>query len=448
VVEREVDRAWEITAVLDRLEREHRFPAVRFTSVKGFPGWSVVGNVFASRRAIAVLLDVPVERLTQEVAGRLERPIDPLVVGDGPVHERVLLGEEATLEALPIPTHHERDAGPYLSYGVAICKDPETGVRNVGVYRFMQRGPRELVPSLTSISNIADIFARQEAKGRPLDIAIVPGVSPLLGLAASYKAALGTDEIALAGALAGEPLELVPARTIDVEVPAAAEVVIEARIQPGGRYPEAPFADMSRSYSRQKQGPLVEVLAITHRADPIFQLAFSGHPDATNMAAVCHEVAIWRAVSQSSSCVTGVHVPASGYGFHCYLGVHKVPTVEGRERGEHRNAMLAAVGAVPQIKLVVAVDDDVDLYDDTAVVGAIARRFQAVDPLSGEPRLLVLPNLKGASYDPSSFHREHPNAKLLLDCTLRSDLDDQQRASFEEARCRGSEQIDLDAYLG
>jgi 2,5-furandicarboxylate decarboxylase 1 len=448
VVDRQVDRTWEITAVLDRLEREHRFPAVRFTAIKGFPGWSVVGNVFASRPAIAALLDAPLDRLTQEVARRLERPVDPVVVEDGPVHERVLLGDEATLEALPIPTHHERDAGPYLSYGVAICKDPDTGARNVGVYRFMQRGPRELVPSLTSISNIADIFARQEDKGRPLDIAIIPGVTPLLGLAASYKAALGTDEVALAGGLAGEPLELVPARTVDVEVPAAAEVVIEARIRPGGRYPEAPFADMSRSYSRQKQGPLVEVLAITHRSDPIFQLAFSGHPDATNMAAVCHEVAIWRAVSQSSSCVTGVHVPASGYGFHCYLGVHKVPTVEGRERGEHRNAMLAAVGAVPQIKLVVVVDDDVDIYDDTAVVGALARRFQAVDPLTGEPRLLVLPNVKGASYDPSSFHREYPNAKLLVDCTLRSDLDDGQRASFEEARCRGSDTIDLDAYLG
>ncbi|HKQ00650.1 MAG TPA: UbiD family decarboxylase [Actinomycetes bacterium] len=448
VVERAVDRTWEITAVLDRLERDHRFPAVRFSSIKGFPGWSVVGNVFASRPAIAALLDAPVDRLTEEVARRLERPIDPVLVDDGPVHDRVLTGDEATLEALPIPTHHERDAGPYLSYGVAVCKDPETGARNVGIYRFMQRGPRELVPSLTSISNIADIFARQEAKGRPLDLAILPGVTPLLGLAASYKAPLGTDELALAGALAGEPLELVRATTIDVEVPAAAEVVIEARVRPGERYPEAPFADMSRAYSRQKMGPLVEVKAITHRADPILQLAFSGHPDATNLAAVCHEVAIWRAVSQSSSCVTGVHVPASGYGFHCYLGVHKLPTVEGRERGEHRNAMLAAVGAVPQIKLVVAVDDDVDIYDDTAVMGALARRFQAVDPLTGEPRLTVLPNLKGASYDPSSFHREYPNAKLLVDCTLRSDLDEGQRASFEEARCRGSDDLDLDAYLG
>jgi 2,5-furandicarboxylate decarboxylase 1 len=448
VVDREVDRSWEITAVLDRLEREGRFPAVRFASVKGYPGWSVVGNVFATRQAVAALLDVPVARLTQEVAGRLERPVDPVAVADGPVHEHVLTGDQATLEALPIPTHHEGDAAPYLSYGVAICKDPETGARNVGVYRFMQRGPRELVPSLTSISNIADIFARQEAKGRPLDIAIVPGVSPLLGLAASYKAPLGTDEVALAGALAGEPLELVPARTVDVEVPASAEVVIEASIRPGERYPEAPFADMSRSYSRQKRGPLVEVKAITHRAGPILQLAFSGHPDATNMAAICHEVAIWRAVSQSSSCVTGVHVPASGYGFHCYLGVRKVPTVEGRERGEHRNAMLAAIGAVPQIKLVVAVDDDVDLYDDTAVIGALARRFQAVDPLTGEQRLLVVPNVKGASYDPSSFHREYPNAKLLVDCTLRSDLSDEQRASFVEARCAGSDTIDLGDYLG
>jgi 2,5-furandicarboxylate decarboxylase 1 len=447
VVEREVDRSWEVTAVLDRLEREHRFPAVLFRSIRDFPGWSVAGNVFASRPAIAALLGVPADRLTEEVASRLERPIAPVVVDDGPAHEHVLVGEDASLDALPIPTHHERDAGPYLSFGLAICKDPETGARNVGIYRFMRRAPRELVPSLTSISNIADIFGRQEARGRPLEVAIVPGVSPLLGLAASYRAPLGTDEVGLAGALTGEPLELVRARTIDVEVPASAEVVIEARILPGERYPEAPFADMSRSYSRRKRGPLVEVGAITHRRDPILQLAFSGHPDATNMAAICHEVAIWRAVRQSTSCVTGVHVPASGYGFHCYLAVRKVPTVEGRERGEHRNAMLAAVGAVPQIKLVVAVDDDVDIYDDAAVVGALARRFQAVDPMTGERRLRVLSGLKGASYDPSSFHREYPSSKVLVDCTLSSELSEEQRASFEEARCRGSDRIELGDYL-
>jgi 2,5-furandicarboxylate decarboxylase 1 len=446
-VDRTVDRTWEVTAVLDRLEREHRLDAVRFASVAGFPGWSIAGNVFASRAAIAALLGVGEAHLTEELAARLDRPVEPEVVDDGPVHEHVLTGEAATLDAVPLPTHHERDAGPYVSLGLTFCRDPDTGRRNVGIYRFMQRSARELVPSLTSISNIADIFRRQEARGEPLEIAIVPGASPLLALAATYRAPLGVDECALAGGIAGEPLRLVPGRTVDVEVPADAEVVIEARILPGARYTEAPFADMSRSYSRTKRGPLVEVLAVTHREEPILQLAFSGHPDATNMAAVCQEVAVWRAVRQSTPALRAVHVPASGYGFHCYLALEKSPTLEGNERGEQWNAMLAALGSVAQLKLVAAFDHDVDVFDDTAVLGALARRFQAVDPATGRQRLLVVPQATGATYDPSSLHREYPNAKVMLDATLPADLSPEQRSSFSEARCAGSDGVVLADYL-
>jgi 2,5-furandicarboxylate decarboxylase 1 len=348
---------------------------------------------------------------------------------------------------VPLPTLHERDAAPYISLGVAICRDPDTGSQNIGVYRFMQRGPRELVPSLTSISNAADIFGKYERRGQPMEIAIIPGASPALSLAASYRAAAGVDEAALAGGLAGEPLRQVPAKTVDLHVPADAEVVVEGLVQPGGRYPEAPFADMSRSYSRVKQGPLVTVSAITHRENPILQLAFSGHADAANMAALCHEAAIWRAVRQATGCVRAVHVPANGYGFHCYLGVEKTPTIEGRERGEHRNAMLAVLGAVTQIKLVAAFDADVDIYNDDEVLGALARRFQAVDPLTGEQRIQVIPNLRGATYDPSSFHREYPNSKLMIDATLPAGLTDDQRAGFEQARCAGSDQIALADYF-
>jgi 2,5-furandicarboxylate decarboxylase 1 len=111
------------------------------------------------------------------------------------------------------------------------------------------------------------------------------------------------------------------------------------------------------------------------------------------------------------------------------------------------NVMLAALGAVPQIKLIIVVDDDVDIYRDEAVLGAVARRFQVVDSLSRESRILVIPAAKGASYDPSSFHREYPNSKLLIDATIRSDLTDEQRASFAEARTIGSERIDLAEYL-
>jgi 2,5-furandicarboxylate decarboxylase 1 len=224
-------------------------------------------------------------------------------------------------------------------------------------------------------------------------------------------------------------------------------VVIEARILPGERYDEAPFADMSRSYSRVKRGPLTEVTAITHRSRPILQIAFSGHADATNMAAVCHEVAVLRAARAVSGAVTAVHVPASGYGFHCYLALEKAPTVEGRERGEQVNAMLAAVAAVPQLKLVIAVDHDVNVFDDVAVLEALARRFQPVDALSREDRLIVIRAAKGATYDPSSFHREYPNSKLLVDATISSDLTPEQRHGLREARTRGVDTIDLDAYL-
>ena len=387
------------------------------------------------------------ERLVAELSDRFGRPLPTSGTGSAPVQEVVATGGDASLDDIPLVWHHERDAGRYISMGLTFVKDPETGLRNAGIYRFMQRDATTLVPSLTSISNIADIFRRQEARGEPLDIAIVPSASPALTLAASYRAALGTDECTLAGGLQKAPVNLVPALTVDADVPADAEVVIEARIRPGERHPEAPFADMSGSYSRVKHGPLVEVSAITRRTDPILQLAFSGHPDATNMAAIGHEVAIWRAVQASSSNVVAVHVPASGYGFHCYLAIRKEPTVEGGERGEQRNVMLAALGAVPQIKLVVAFDHDVDIFNEHRVLGALARRFQAIDPRTGRGRITVIGDAKGATYDPSSFHREYPNPKLMIDATIPTDLDPAVRAAFEEARPGWRRSIDLDDYL-
>ena len=396
-VRRPVDPAWEVTAVLDRLERDGRYPAVVFEAVEGHPRWSITGNLFATRSKIAAFLGCGPEQVTTTLADRLERPIDPVVRPPGspaPCQQVVWRGEDATLDRLPLVIHHERDAAPYVSLGVTIARDPETGRRNMGVYRYMRQGDRAFVPSLTSVANISDLFKKAEERGEPLEVAILPGVHPLLALAASYAAPTGTDEVALAGGLLGRPVELVKATTLDLEVPAEAEVVIEARIMPGPRYPEAPFADMSRSYSRVKQGPLTEVTAITHRRSPILGIAFSGHPDATNMAAVCHEVAILRAARQASRGITAVAVPASGYGFHCYIAMRKRPTVEGRERGEQVNVMLAALGAVPQIKLCVVVDDDVDVYSDEAVLGALARRLQVVDPVTRDERILVIPAAK------------------------------------------------------
>jgi 2,5-furandicarboxylate decarboxylase 1 len=447
-ISRTVDPKGEVAAVLDHLENAHMWSAALFTSIAGYEGWSIAGSLFADRSGVATVFGVDPSSLTAALSERLDSPIAPEIVDRGLVQEITSVGDDASLDDIPLLLHHERDAGRYVSLGLTFVKDPDSGMRNAGIYRFMQRDRRTLVPSLTSISNIADIFRRQEERGLPLDIAIVPAASPAMIVAAGYRAGLGVDECALAGGLQGEPVSLVPARTVDVEVPADAEVVIEARILPGERHPEAPFADMSRSYSRVKLGPLTEITAITRRRDPILQVAYSGHADATNMAAIGQEIAVWRAARAASSNLTGVHIPASGFGLHCYLSIRKAPTVEGFERGEQRNAMLAALGAVPQIKLIIAFDDDVNIFDESKVLGALARRFQAKDPSTGEDRLLVIPNSKGATYDPSSFHREYPNAKLMIDATLRSDLAPEVRAGFDEAQPAWSAPIDLADYLG
>lgn len=197
-VNRPVERSWEVAAVLDRLEYSGRFDPVLFRSVLGHPAWSILGNLFADRNTIASFLGIGASQLSAEFTRRLKHPIPAVMVDDGPVQAHLIAGD-AGLDAVPLPTLHERDAAPYISLGVAICRDPDTGVQNVGVYRFMQRGPRELVPSLTSISNAADIFRRYERRGQPMEMAIVPGASPALSLAASYRAAAGVDEAALAG---------------------------------------------------------------------------------------------------------------------------------------------------------------------------------------------------------------------------------------------------------
>ena len=445
-VSRPVDPVGELTGVVSAMEDSGLWSAALFESIKGYDDWRVVSSLFADRRNVAAMLGAEQAQLTAQLSKRFGDPIDTETVDEGPVQEIVLEGDDASLDDIPLVWHHAKDAGRYISMGLTFVKDPDSGRRNVGIYRFMQRDARTLVPSLTSISNIADIFRRQEERDRPLDIAIVPSASPAMTLAAGYRAPLGVDECTLAGGLQGEPVRLVRARTVDVEVPADAEVVIEARLLPGERHDEAPFADMSGSYSRVKRGPLTEVTAITRRHDPILQVAFSGHADATNMGAIGQEIAVWRGVQGASPNVTAVHVPASGYGFHCYIAMRKAPTIEGRERGEQRNVMLAALGAVPQLKLVIAFDHDVDIFNEHKVLGALARRFQAIDPRTGRDRFAVIGDAKGATYDPSSFHREYPNSKLMMDATIPSDLDAAEMASFEEAK-PGWDAIDLDDYL-
>ncbi len=446
-VRRPADPAWEMSAVLGRLEEGGDFSTVLFEEVTGCPGWRVVGNLFAERSRLALALNVPEEEILSTFLKRIAAPIPARTVSSGPVKEHVLTGESADLNRLPLVHHHDKDAARYITSGVCVSRDPDTGTLGMGVYRFMVKDGKTLVPSLTQTSTISDIFRRCEEKGQPLEIAILPGVEPLVTLAASYGAPMGVDELSLAGGLRGEPVDLVPCETVDLQVPALAEMCIEAEIHPGERLPEAPFADQSLTYSRVKHGPRVTVRAVTHRERPIHQFIFSGHPDVLHLMGVIFEATIYEAVQRVVPTVRAVHVPPSGAGFHCYVSMTRKPTTEGFETGEGKTALMAVLGAAPYIKLAVAVDDDIDVFDEQQILWAIATRFQPIDAHTGEPRYFVVPGAKGASPDPSAFHKAYPSSKLALDCTVRVDLSEEMRFMFQKAEVPGKDRIDLEDYF-
>ena len=443
-----VDPVWEMSAVLGQMEDQGDLSAVLFEEVKGLPGWRVVGNLFAQRHHVAMALNVPEEEILTAFQDRIKRPISPRPVSEAPVKDHILVGEDATLDRLPLVHHHEKDVARYISAGLCIYKDPDTGVQDMGVYRFMVKDEKTLVPSLTQTSNISDIFQRCEEKGQSLEIAILPGIDPLLMLAASYWAPMGVDELALAGGLRGEAVGVVPCETVDLMIPALAEMCIEAEIHPGARHPEAPFADQSLTYSRVKSGPRVTVRAITHRENPIHQFIFSGHPDVLHLMSVIFEAMIHDAVRRVVPTVKAVHVPASGAGFHCYVSMTRKPTTEGFETGEGKTVLLAVLGTAPYIKFAVVVDDDIDVFDEQQVLWAVATRFQPIDAHTGEPRYFVVPGAKGASPDPSAFHKAYPSSKIALDATVRVDLPEDVREMFWRATVPGKEQISLEDYFG
>lgn len=440
-----INRDYQATALLSKMESINRFESVLFEEVIDFPGWRMMGNTFSTKKKLALALNTTEEKLGEVFRLRAANPIPPSLIPSGPVKENILTGPDI-LKEVPFITHHEKDAGRYISLGICVAKDPETGIRNIGIYRHMVKNDEYLIPSYASASNISNIFLKAEKMNKPLPVAVIPGVDPLIALAASHAVPQGVDEYNVAGGLRQEPVELVKCETVDLEVPAHAELVIEGEVQPGKREPEAPFGDLSGCYSRIKHGPIVKINAITHRNNPILQFIFPGHADYWNMVTPSFEAIIYDAVKKVTPDIVDVHVPTSNP-LMCCISMKKRATVERKETGLQKIVILAAIVANPYMKLVIVVDDDIDIKKDEEILWALGFRFQAVDPLTREDRYFVIPGAIGTRADPSSYHYDYPSTKVGIDATIRSDITDQQRLEFERAKCVGVEQIDLNYFF-
>ena len=406
IVSKEVDPAYELTALVVKLEREAgRRPVLLFERVKGsrFP---VLTNLHAGRARLAAAMGTTPEGTHARYLAAMERPIPPRVVPTGPVKEVVLTGEKIDLYALPQIVHHEGDAGPYFTAAISFARDPTAETWNCAYNRLMVKGRDTTSIHLTTGKHLFEFHRIAEARGEPLPVALVIGVHPAIGLGALAIGSIDEDERGIMGALLGEPLELVRCETSDVLVPAHAELVLECEILPRARTPEGPFGEFTGYSLGERQREIVRVKAITHRRDAIFHDITVAHLDHMLLSTIPIEANLHRAVRAMVPSVRAVRVPGP---FTCFV------SIEQRVPGQAKNAILAALGADLYMKRVVVVDEDVDVFDDRQVNWAIATRCQP------DRDITIVTNTRGSDLDPSA-REDGSTAKWGVDATAKPSL--------------------------
>ena len=406
VVSREVDPAFEITAITVKLEQEaKRRPIILFEKVKGtkFP---VLTNLHAGRSRLAAAIHAKPDEMQRAYLGAMEKPIPPKVISKAPVKEMVLTGDKVDLYQLPQILHHQEDAGPYITAAISFAKDPSGDTWNCAYNRLMIKGRDTTSIHLTLAKHLWEFQRAAEAQGKPLPVAFAIGVHPAIALGCLAIGSIDEDERAIMGGLLGEPLELVKCETSDILVPAHAEMIIEGEILPNERTPEGPFGEFTGYSLGERQREVLKVRAITHRRDAIFQDITVGHLDHLMLSTTPIEANLYRAVRAMVPTVKAVRVPAP---FTCYV------SIEQRISGQAKNAILAVLGADLYMKRVVVVDHDVDVFNDRQVNWAIATRCQP------DRDIAIITNARGSDLDPST--KEDGNtAKWGVDATAKPSL--------------------------
>jgi 2,5-furandicarboxylate decarboxylase 1 len=433
-VKREVDPRFEVTALLARLEKERKFPVVIFEKVKG-SSLPVVTNVHADARRLfrAIgLKNAAVADFIREYGAREHKLVEPVIVSAGPVQEIVITGDDVDVTRMPILTYHEKDAGRYITAGFGIMRDPDSGVRNAGIYRLMVHDRQSFGIQLSETAHGHYIWQAHERRDRPTPMAVAIGHHPAFYLGCLSFTSLETDEFAVAGGIMGEPVPLVRCQTIPLEVPAWAEIVLECEILPHERKKEAPFGEYPGTYGPARMNPIVKVKAITMRRDALYQSSFVGHADNLLLSGIIRSTTIMNTVKLASPKVRAVHMSTAGRcRFICHVAIDKV--IEG----EPKNAAMAAFAADPFLKYVIVVDQDVDILNDSDVLHAIATRVRA------DQDIFMVTHAKGSPLDPASYDPaggSHLVTKIGVDATRKANYPD-------EIRVPGTNEVELEDHI-
>lgn len=431
-------------------------PAMLFHNVKGFPGRSTLIGLMASRQRVADLFGCKKEELARKVMECAANLIDPIIIeGDGEVQEVVHRAEDPDFDLfklLPAPTNTLQDAGPYITLGMCYATHPDTGLSDVTIHRMCLQSRDTLsiflVPGSRHIGAMAE---RATELGQALPVSVSIGVDPAISVTSCFEpptTPLGFNELSIAGALRGKPVELAACKTIRENCIANAEYVIEGEILPGSNHfiedqnrntgfamPEFPGYNGPASHECW----LMRVKAVTHRKNPIMQTCIGPSEEHVNMAGIPTEASILGLLERAlPGKVKNVYAHRAGGGK--YMAILQCVKANHVDEGKQRQAALLAFAAFPELKHVILVDDDVDLFDTSDVLWAMNTRFQ------GDRDIITIPGVRCHPLDPSSDPSYDPSildrgisCKTVYDCTVPFHLKDKfRRAEFMD--------IDMDKW--
>ena len=361
--------------------------------------------------------DADENSLIQQYVDRMQKPIKPVIVKDGPCKENKFFGKDVNVLKFPVPWWAEKNGGRYIgTWHQVVTRDPETGWTNVGTYRMMVHEPNICGIQLSPFQHAGMMYSKHKKMNKPMPIAVAIGSDPVANFVGGSPLPANVNEWEIAGALREKPIELVKCETVDLEVPAHSEIILEGEVNLSDMRREGPFGEHTGYYGGGvRELPTVKINCITHRDNPIFSGTAVGVPvtEQTRLSGFVWAASAWAMYREARfPGVVAINCPAGSDPELCaIIAINKSYSSQALDAG--RLFLSNKVGK--QMKHVIVVNDDINVFDLNQVLWAINTRFQAGRDL------YITRNESGSRLDPSVPREQIGHTdKVILDATWNS----------------------------
>jgi len=397
-----------------------------FENVEG-SAWPIFSSGVANQKRAAIALGCDEEEIIDYMEHVLEpaNGVDPAPVEDAGWKANVQTGDAIDIRGLPIPIHSRGDGGPFITGGVIVSKDPVSGRGNLSYNRMLVLGPHTFGFNVNEWRHVRMFMESRDEAMAPFPAAVAIGLDPAIMIGAGVRTE--EDELTVAGAIRGRGIPVSRGVTVDVDVPAGAEIVVEGHIHPADTRPEGPLAEFHGYYGELWESPTFEVSAVCWRDDPIFQTIIPGWYEHIYIGNVLPREPLLRRFVRHINRSATVHIPPYANGFTAIIRFQR------DNPGQPKNLAMAAMAAHVNIRNVIVVDEDVDIYDPADVMWAISNR------VDWRLDTFTVPFAMGHEMDPTADNRGI-STKLGIDATYKRERREYgERVQYD--------QVDVRQYL-